>query len=84
MPKKNGKTRICGDFRVTVNKRIQVNKYPLPKVEDIFSMLGGGGGEAWYLAKLTWVMPICSWKSKELCPITPLRACTVIIDCLLG
>ena len=42
MPKKDGKIRICSDFRVTVNKRIQVNKYPLPKVEDIFSMLGGG------------------------------------------
>ena len=35
VPKKDGSIRICGDFRTTVNKAIKVDKYPLPKVDDI-------------------------------------------------
>ena len=41
VPKKDGSIRICGDFRTTVNKAIKVEKYPLPKVEDIFAAIGG-------------------------------------------
>lgn len=40
VPKKDGKIRICGDLRVTINKSIQVNIYPLPWVEDIFYIRG--------------------------------------------
>ena len=41
VPKKDGSIRICGDFRITVNKAIKVEMYPLPKVEDIFAAIGG-------------------------------------------
>ena len=34
--------RICGDFRMTVNPISKLNRYPLPKVEDIFAMLKKG------------------------------------------
>ncbi len=42
VPKKNGKFRICGDYKVTVNPVLQVDKYPLPKPEDLFATLAGG------------------------------------------
>eukprot|EP00731_Ephydatia_muelleri_P028195 Em0019g1068a len=40
-PKKDGSIRLCGDFRMTVNQAIKVDKYPLPLIEDIFASLGG-------------------------------------------
>jgi hypothetical protein len=39
--KKDGSVRIC-DFKVTVNQVVQVDQYPLPRIEDIFATLGGG------------------------------------------
>ena len=40
--KSNGNVRICGDYRVTLNSVMCVDKYPLPKIEDIFASLSGG------------------------------------------
>ena len=34
--------RICGDFKLTINKVAQLDRYPIPKVEDLFSTLSGG------------------------------------------
>ncbi|XP_021379798.1 uncharacterized protein K02A2.6-like [Mizuhopecten yessoensis] len=42
VPKKDSSIRTCGDFKVTVNFMLQVDKYPLPKIEDIFANLPGG------------------------------------------
>ncbi|MCG8032935.1 MAG: DDE-type integrase/transposase/recombinase [Candidatus Thiodiazotropha taylori] len=42
IPKKDSSVRICGDFKVTLNPALQVDQYPLPKTEDIFSNLAGG------------------------------------------
>ena len=41
VPKKVGTIRLCWDFRMTVNKALKVDKYPLPRVEDMFATLGG-------------------------------------------
>ncbi|XP_048513423.1 uncharacterized protein LOC125501460 [Athalia rosae] len=40
--KSNGNIRICGDFKITVNPHIIMNKYPLHTIDDIFSALQGG------------------------------------------
>ena len=40
--KKNGKFRICGDYKVTVNQALDVDQYPLPKPEDLIATLAGG------------------------------------------
>ena len=42
VPKKDGKFRICGDYKVTINKALAVDQYPLPKPEDLFATLANG------------------------------------------
>ena len=40
--KPDGSIRLCGDYKVTVNQACQVDKYPLPTVNEVFSQLSGG------------------------------------------
>ncbi|KAM7281959.1 uncharacterized protein ISCGN_002117 [Ixodes scapularis] len=40
--KRDGSVRICGDFKVTTKPVVTVEKYPLLRVEDIWSALSGG------------------------------------------
>ena len=34
--------RICGDFKQTLNPVSKLDRYPIPKVEDLFAKLAGG------------------------------------------
>ena len=34
--------RICGDYKQTVNKASPLDKYPIPKIEDLFAKLADG------------------------------------------
>ena len=40
--KNNKSVRICGDFKLTVNKVSKLDRYPIPKIEDLFAKLLGG------------------------------------------
>ena len=40
--KPDGSVRICGDYRLTVNKVAKLSTYPLPRIEDLFATLSGG------------------------------------------
>ena len=41
--KKGGKAvRICGDYKMTVNRAARLEQYPIPKIEDLFASLAGG------------------------------------------
>ena len=40
--KSDQSVRICGDFKVTVNRASKVDKYPIPKIEDLLATLAGG------------------------------------------
>ena len=42
MPKGDGRIHLCGDYRVTINPFLEVNKYPLPKPNELFASLAGG------------------------------------------
>ena len=42
VPKKDGKVRLCGDYKVTINTAIDVDQYPLPIPDDMFATLSGG------------------------------------------
>ena len=38
----NGEVRICGDFKLTLNPNVIIDKYPLHTIDDIFAKLQGG------------------------------------------
>ena len=40
--KQDGTLRICGDYKLTVNKIAKADVYPLPKIEELFTALTGG------------------------------------------
>uniref|UniRef100_A0A8C5QHQ9 ribonuclease H n=1 Tax=Leptobrachium leishanense TaxID=445787 RepID=A0A8C5QHQ9_9ANUR len=40
--KSNGELGICGDFCMVLNSQLEVDQYPLPRVDDIFASLAGG------------------------------------------
>ena len=40
--KANGEVRICGDYKLTVNKAAKVDQYPIPNIDDLYSKLSGG------------------------------------------
>ena len=42
VPKKDGRIRICGDSKVSVNQSLIVDQHPLPNPEELFSILTGG------------------------------------------
>lgn len=42
IPKTNGGVRTCHDYMVTVNAWVDVDRYPLPKTQDLFSTLAWG------------------------------------------
>ncbi|XP_062541905.1 uncharacterized protein K02A2.6-like [Armigeres subalbatus] len=40
--KSQGRVRICGDYKQTVNPNLLVDRHPLPTVDELFASLAGG------------------------------------------
>ena len=42
--KKDGTVRLCGDYKLSVNKASKIDSYPLPRIDNLFASLAGGTG----------------------------------------
>ena len=40
--KASGDIRICGDYKVTINQAVKVDKYPIQNIDDLFTKVSGG------------------------------------------
>lgn len=40
--KRNGKIRICGDYKITVNPHLLVDDHPFPTIDELFAKLANG------------------------------------------
>ena len=40
--KPDGTARICGDYKLTVNKAAKLDAYPIPRIQYLFARLAGG------------------------------------------
>lgn len=40
--KPDGSVRMCGDFKITTNPVLQIDKHPIPKPEDLLAVLVDG------------------------------------------
>ena len=40
--KPDGSIRICGDYKLTINRAANPNVYPLPRIGELFANLAGG------------------------------------------
>lgn len=40
-PKPDGSIHICSDYKITFNQVLKVDRFPVPKAQDLFSTLAG-------------------------------------------
>ena len=40
--KPDGSIRVCGDYKVMLNKVSKLDHYPIPKIQDLLATIGGG------------------------------------------
>ena len=40
--KSDGTKRVCGDYKLTVNKVLKLDGCPIPKLDDLYTKLVGG------------------------------------------
>lgn len=69
VPKADGSVRLCGDYKVTVNKVIRTDKCPVPTPEEVFNKMTGGEKFSKIDLKCTYQQMLLDEKSQELVTI---------------
>ncbi|GFS05788.1 transposon Tf2-6 polyprotein [Elysia marginata] len=41
VPKSDGSLRICGDYKITLNKEVKRDEHPMPRIEELATKLAG-------------------------------------------
>ena len=70
--------RICGDYKLTANKALRLEQYPLPKVEDLFSTLAGGITFTKLDMSQAYQQLLLDEIQKKSSLLTPIRVCSAI------
>lgn len=68
--KKDGSVRICGDFKITINPVLEIDQFPLPRIDDLFSRLQGGAIFSKIDLSQAYAQILLDEKSKELVTIS--------------
>lgn len=69
VPKTDGSVRLCGDYKVTVNKVIQTDQYPVPTPEEVFNKMTNGEKFSKIDLKCAYQQMLLDEKSQELVTI---------------
>ena len=59
MPKVDG---LCRDFKVTINPALKIDRYPLPRMEDILVTLGGNTVFSKTNLQLAYLEMVYAWR----------------------
>ena len=73
IPKQDGKVRLCGDYKVTVNQVIHTDEYPMTTPEEVFSKMAGGQKFSKIDLKCAYQQMLLDEKSQELVTISTLK-----------
>ncbi|XP_060800357.1 uncharacterized protein K02A2.6-like [Amyelois transitella] len=68
--KPDGSIRLCGDYKITVNKLLKDVHYPLPRIEQLFAALSGGEVYSKLDLKTAYLQLLLSDDSQSLTAIT--------------
>lgn len=68
--KRDGSIRLCGDYKITVNKVLKDFHYPLPRIEQLFAALSGGQHYSKIDLKHAYLQCILEESSRPLTAIT--------------
>lgn len=71
--KKDGSIRLCGDYKVTLNRETLTESYPLPRIEDMLASLAGGTSFSKLDLAHAYQQVVLEDKSKEMATITTHR-----------
>lgn len=71
--KNDGGVRLCGDYEVTLNPRLQVAQHPLPNPPDMFSSLGNSKAFSKIDLKHAFQQVVMDKKSQQLCTVHTFR-----------
>ncbi|XP_055918925.1 uncharacterized protein K02A2.6-like [Eupeodes corollae] len=65
--KSDGRIRLCGDYKSTINKYLEVDTYPLPRIQDLLHKLSGGEKYSKIDLKEAYLQIELDEESKKLC-----------------